>query len=78
MSVGAALLRPVSRGSVRLRSADPADHPRILNNALTDDREVDALLRAVEFCRDIASRRPLAGLLVEELNPSSRLRSGRS
>jgi choline dehydrogenase len=75
MSVGAALIRPVSRGSVRLRSADPADHPRILNNALTDDREVDALLRAIELIRDLASRRPLSALLGEELNPSAGLRS---
>jgi choline dehydrogenase len=75
MSVGAALIRPVSRGSVRLRSADPADHPRILNNALGDDAEVDALLRAVDLIRDIASRQPFAALLGEELNPSTRLRT---
>jgi choline dehydrogenase len=73
LTVGAALVRPVSRGFVRLRSADPADHPRILNNALTDDRDVDALMRAIEFVRDLARRRPLARLLGEELNPSAGL-----
>jgi choline dehydrogenase-like flavoprotein len=74
MSLGAALVRPVSRGSVRLRSADPADPPRILNNALTDAREVAAMVRAVEFMRDLGSRPPFAGLLGEELNPTAAVR----
>jgi choline dehydrogenase len=77
LTVGASYLGPRSRGSVRLRSADPTDHPRILNNALTADSEVDAFLRAIELIREIASRPPFARLLVEELNPSADLR-GRS
>jgi choline dehydrogenase len=74
LTVGVALIRPVSRGYVRLRSSDPTDHPRILNNALGDDSEVEAILRAIELVRDIASRAPFAGLLDEELNPSEGLR----
>jgi choline dehydrogenase len=74
LTVGAAYLGPRSRGSVRLRSGDPTDHPRILNNALTAEPEVDALLRAIELIREIASRPPFAGLLVEELNPGADLR----
>jgi len=75
MTIGSALIRPTSRGSVRLRSADPGDHPRILNNALTDPAEVDAFLRSFELVREIASRPPFAGVLGEELNPSAGLRS---
>jgi len=74
-TLGAALIGPTSRGSVTLRSADPTDHPRILNNALTSDGEVEAMLRAIELMREIASRQPLAGILGEELNPSPALRS---
>jgi choline dehydrogenase len=75
LTMGASYIGPRSRGSVRLRSADPADHPRILNNSLTSEGEVEAMLRAVELIREIASRPPLAGLLVEELNPGPGLRS---
>ncbi|HEX4760601.1 MAG TPA: GMC family oxidoreductase N-terminal domain-containing protein [Thermoleophilaceae bacterium] len=74
-SIGAAYIRPQSRGSVRLRSADPADHPRITNNSLTSEGEVEAMLRALELIREIASREPLARLLTEELNPGPGLRS---
>jgi choline dehydrogenase len=74
-TIGCAYLGPQSRGSVTLRSSDPADHPRILNNALTTDGEVDAMLRAVRKAREIAGQAPLSNLLGEELNPSAALTS---
>jgi choline dehydrogenase len=74
LSIGPVLIRPTSRGSVRLRSADPADHPRILNNLLGSDAEVDAMLRALELAREIASKPPFSTHVVEELNPSAMLR----
>jgi choline dehydrogenase-like flavoprotein len=73
-TIGASYLGPQSRGAVTLRSADADDHPRILNNALTSDGEVEAMLRAIEFVREIASRPPLQNLLGEELNPSMQIR----
>jgi choline dehydrogenase len=69
------LITPSSRGSVRLRSSDPADHPRIVNNMLRSDAEVDAMLRAIEFAREIAARPPFSNHIVEELNPSPSLRT---
>jgi choline dehydrogenase len=74
ITLALAYIGPTSRGSVRLRSADPGDHPRILNNALTSEGEVDAMLRAIEMGRDIASRSPFAERLGEELNPSAGIR----
>jgi choline dehydrogenase-like flavoprotein len=75
ITVGLSYVGPHSRGSVRLRSASPADHPRILNNMLSDAREIDAFLRAIELARELAATEPLAGVLGEELNPSAGLRS---
>jgi choline dehydrogenase len=77
LSVGLAYIGPTSRGKVTLRSADPTDHPRILNNMLSQGEEVEAMLRAVDFVRDIASRAPFSTRLGEELNPSAKLRSKR-
>jgi choline dehydrogenase len=74
-TIGASYLGPESRGAVTLRSADPGDHPRILNNALMADDEIAAMLRALEFVREIASQRPLRDVLGEELNPSAAIRT---
>jgi choline dehydrogenase len=75
ISIGAALQSPESRGEVRLRSASPGDHPRILNNLLTHDAEVDAMLRALELIEELAATPPMAGLLGERLNPGATVRS---
>ncbi len=42
-SIEAGLLKPRSRGTVRLRSADPADPPRIELPSLTDAMDVERL-----------------------------------
>ena len=78
LSAGMAYIGPKSRGSVRLRSGDPGDHPRILNNILSEDSEVQAMLRALELVREIASQPPFADHVAEELNPSAKLRSRRA
>jgi len=75
LSIGLAYIGPSSRGHVRLRSADPTDHPRVLNNMLGEQEEIDAMLRAIELAREIASRAPLASRVAEELNPSAALRT---
>ena len=73
LTIGFTLQAPESRGSVRLRSADPADHPRTLNNLLASESDVEAMLRAMDLVRDLASKPPLAGLLGEQLNPGEGL-----
>jgi choline dehydrogenase len=75
ITLAAALQAPESRGEVRLRSARPQDHPRILNNMLSQDSEVDAMLRALELIGELAGQEPLAGVLGERLNPGDTVRT---
>lgn len=75
LTIGPVLIRPTSRGTVRLRSADPVDHPRILNNMLSEQSEMDAMLRALDLAREIASKPPFSAHVAEELNPSSMLKT---
>jgi choline dehydrogenase len=75
MTIGMSYIGPQSRGTVRLRTADATDHPRILNNLLSRPNEIDAFLRAIERVRTLAGTSPLSSLLGEELNPSSMLRT---
>ncbi|SFE55751.1 GMC family oxidoreductase [Blastococcus tunisiensis] len=63
------LVRVHSRGSVRLRSADPTWAPVIDAGYLTDERDLEALVSGVEQARGIAATEPLASVLGEEWSP---------
>jgi choline dehydrogenase len=75
MTLAASLQAPESRGEVRLRSSSPQDHPRILNNLLSQDSEIDAMLSALDLIGELAGSNPLAGLLGERLNPGDTVHS---
>jgi choline dehydrogenase len=64
-----------SRGSVRLRSADPTWAPAIDPGYLTDERDVEALVCGVEKAREIAAAGPLASVLAEEWSPGGMVRT---
>jgi choline dehydrogenase len=68
------LQAPSSRGEVRLRSADPADHPRILNNMLSEGADVEAILKALELIEGLVLSHPIAEMLGEQLNPGDAIR----
>jgi choline dehydrogenase-like flavoprotein len=59
VSCHVAVLRPASRGSVRLNSADPRDPPRIDPNFLAADADVDTLLAGIRIAREIMDGAPL-------------------
>ncbi len=54
-----AVLRPKSRGSVTLHSADPAAPPRIDPNFLAEDADVETLLAGIKTARSIMNGAPL-------------------
>jgi choline dehydrogenase-like flavoprotein len=69
------LLRPATRGNVRLASADPADRP-VLNPAfLEDDNDVATLIRGVRETRRILSQASIARHLGTEMSPGPRAQS---
>ena len=55
--------RPRSRGSIRLRSADPKDLPLIDPNYLSDPFDLESLRTGVEKLRDICRRPELSKLI---------------
>lgn len=69
------LLRPQSRGSVRLASADPLQAPLIDPNFLAERDDVDRMVRGFKLMRGILSQPALAGLGGRELESSARARS---
>ncbi|HET8565731.1 MAG TPA: GMC family oxidoreductase N-terminal domain-containing protein [Solirubrobacterales bacterium] len=66
---GPVLVKPKSRGWVRLASADPGAKPRILTNSLAADEDVEALAAGIRRAREIAAAGPLAEVVGRELFP---------
>jgi choline dehydrogenase-like flavoprotein len=62
-----ALLRPESRGTVTLASADPLAPPKIQHQFLSAGRDVKVLKRGLRILKDIAARKPLRDFIAREL-----------
>jgi choline dehydrogenase len=54
-------VRPQSRGTLKLRSADPMDAPLMQPNYLAAEYDRRLLVEAVKIGRDVAGRQPIAG-----------------
>lgn len=63
------LVRPASRGHLRLASSDPSAPPIIDMNYLGHEADVEALRVAVELCREIGASRAFDGFRKRELMP---------
>jgi choline dehydrogenase/4-pyridoxate dehydrogenase len=69
------LLRPASRGQIRLRSANPADRVRIHQNFLSDERDLPVLRAGLKLMRDVASQRALDAFRGREIGPGAEITS---
>jgi choline dehydrogenase len=68
-----ALLRPYSRGHVRVTAADPAAPLDIEPGHLADPADLPRIVTGMELARDIAATAPLAGYLGGESWPGERV-----
>ena len=74
-TVHACVLRPLSRGEITLRSADPQDPPRIAARYLSDAHDLEVLLEGVRLSRQIIGAAPFAPFRGREVFPGSDARS---
>jgi choline dehydrogenase len=63
--------RPTSRGHLELRSADPTVYPAIHPNYLATQEDIDDVLAGNRLLRQIATTRPLADIITEEIIPGT-------
>lgn len=70
-------MTPVSRGTLRLRSADPLDPPLIDHGYATDEAGADRaiLVDGVRLAREIAAQPPLRDLVGDEVAPGPAVRT---
>ena len=74
-TIHACQLRPESRGSVSLASADPFDHPLIDPNYLATEEDRRAMREGVKICREIAGQNAFDALRGEEIMPGQDVRT---
>jgi choline dehydrogenase len=68
-SVHVCQLRPESRGSIGLRSADPFDDPAIRGNYLASENDLRSMRDGIRMVRHVIAQPALDGLRGPELNP---------
>ncbi|MER8485714.1 choline dehydrogenase [Mesorhizobium sp. M1322] len=75
VTLNSAFLRPHSRGTVRLNSADPADHPLIDPNYWSDPHDRDMSIKGLRLAREIMRQKALAPYVLREVLPGPTLTS---
>jgi choline dehydrogenase len=71
-------LHPQARGAVRLRSSDPMAAPSIQFNLLTEERDVQTMLRGVELARALYGSGPMARWVEREISPGDKGKDAKS
>lgn len=69
VTLNACLLRPKSRGTVRLRSANPLDMPVVDNNYLAEPEDLRLEIAGLRYARQILAAKPLAQRITHEMLP---------
>ncbi len=75
LTIAPCQLRPESRGTVHLRSRDPAEHPAIQPNYLSASEDRRVVVSALQWARRIAGANPLAKYIDHEMNPGAEFQS---
>jgi len=67
------IVRPQSRGSIVLKSSDPFEHPLIDPQYLSEEADVQALVRGIEISREIGASRAFRAWTLGEIVPGPKV-----
>jgi choline dehydrogenase len=70
-SLLASLVRPASRGRLRITGPAPSDPIEIMAGTFSDPADMKALIHAVEFCREIGNSPTMAPFVKREVMPGN-------
>jgi len=74
-AIVAGIIRPMSRGRLWLRSADPAEHPVIDPHYLEEQADVRALLASLKLSREVGEAKALSEFRAREIAPGPDVRT---
>ncbi|HYC66209.1 MAG TPA: GMC oxidoreductase, partial [Reyranellaceae bacterium] len=75
ITLHACALRPESRGTIRLKSTDPYDHPLIDANYLAERQDLQTLIDGVKMSREILAQSGFDPYRADEYQPGAAARS---
>jgi choline dehydrogenase-like flavoprotein len=75
MTIGVTQLRPESRGTVHIASADPGAPPIIRPNFLNTPEDCRAMVDGMKMTRDIVAQSPMDAFRGAEISPGERCQS---
>ena len=75
MTLSVCQLRPESRGSITLASADPFDRPHIQANYFASETDRRFAVASIAFARRLAGSPPLADYIAAEVTPGPKVQS---
>ncbi|TEA18710.1 Dehydrogenase citC [Colletotrichum sidae] len=65
----AAIMHPMSRGTIHINPDDAAGKPVINPNYLAHEHDLEAAVQAIKYCRKIATTEPMASIWESEYEP---------
>lgn len=69
------ILRPTSRGYIKLKSCDPREHPRIVPNYLTTEQDIREMRDCIKLTREIFQQKAFDSYRGPELTPGKDVQS---
>jgi len=75
MTISCVPNRPLSRGHLRIRSADPGEAPRIVPNYLAEPSDAETLVDGLMLARELFATRAFATQAVAEMSPGADIRT---
>ena len=74
----ASVMRPFSRGFIKVTGPELRSPVKIRLNYLSDERDIEHLLEATEILRDVFSQRQFDSFRKEELSPGKQIKTRKS
>jgi choline dehydrogenase len=75
LTIGPVLLRPESRGSVKIKSKDPRDLAQIRLNFFDHPSDIERMIKGLRIAREIVNSGSLGSRLGPEINPGASIDS---
>ena len=75
ITINSNLLRPKSKGTIKLKSNKVFDDPLIDTNYLSNDEDIKILLASIKFAKKVIRTKPLSDIIKQEIIPGENITS---